>query len=130
MHVFIPLVPRVADACMRRARSELDEVLQHLTELSSVMGITGEELSAFIRVLLKASWAHVEFEPIEGIEFEFKAIAGDDIELEVRVRRDNTTIIKEYTVPEFLLIEAMRSAGPRRSGRKRGARRRSKNRRS
>ena len=126
MHVFIPLVPRVADACMRRARSELDEVLQHLTELSSVIGITGEELSTFMRVLLRASWAHVEFEPIEGVEFEFKAVAGDDIELEVRVRRDNMTIIKEFTVPEFLLIEALKPIKPRKNGRRKKARRRPK----
>ena len=129
MHVFIPLVSRVADACMSGARSELDEVLQRLTELSSVIGITNEELSAFMRVLLRASWAHVEFEPIEGVEFEFKAVSGDDIELEVRVRRDNTTIIKEYTVPEFLLMEVLRPARPKRNGRRKRARRRSKNRR-
>lgn len=130
MYVFIPLASWVADACMSGARSELDEVLQHLTELSSVIGITGEELSTFMRVLLRASWAHVEFEPIEGVEFEFKAISGDDIELEVRIRRDNTTIIKEYTVPEILLMKAMRPAGQRRSGRKKRARRRFKNKRS
>jgi len=111
---------------MSGARSELDEVLQHLTELSSVIGITGEELSTFMRVLLRASWAHVEFEPIEGVEFEFKAVAGDDIELEVRVRRDNMTIIKEFTVPEFLLIEALKPIKPRKNGRRKKARRRPK----
>ncbi len=108
---------------MKRTRSELDEVVCHLTELASTIGVTSEELSTFMRIIARASWAHVEFEPVEGVEFEFKAVAGGGVELEVRARRGNTTIIKEFEIPEFLIRRSDLSPQARRPRRRRARRR-------
>ncbi len=88
---------------MRRVRSELDEVAYRLHELAGLVGVSEQELLAFLKVVSKADWANVEFRPIEGLEFEFESFAGGQIRLEITVRRGRTTVIREYDVPDLLV---------------------------
>lgn len=121
---------------MRRARSELDEVACRLYELARLIGVTEHELLAFVKVLSKADCASVAFSPIEDVDFEFRAFSDGEVTLEITVRRDRTTIIKEYEVPELLVkgdISEVRLRpqpwpGPegRRASKRRGRRRRSR----
>jgi len=87
---------------MRRARSELDEIVRRLSELAAFIGVSSGELSTFIKVLSKSDWASVEFRPFDGLEVEFDAVPGS-IKLEITVRKENTTVIKEYKLPELLV---------------------------
>ena len=88
---------------MRPTKSEVDEVVNRLSELSTLIGVSPEDLLTFMRVLSKASWANVEFEPFEDLKFEFEGAFGGAMRLEITVRRGSTTIIKEYVIPEFFL---------------------------
>mgnify|MGYP000409701972 CR=1 FL=1 len=90
---------------MKPTKSEVDAVIGRLSELSTLIGVSHEELLTFIRVLSKASWANVEFEPLEGLKFEFEGLLGGWMKLEVTARKGNTTVIKEYRIPEFFLRE-------------------------
>ena len=88
---------------MRRAGSELDRVARRLYELASLIGVSEQELLAFMKVLSRADWANVEFRPIDGVEFEIESFSDGQIKLEITVKRDRTTIIKEYDVPDVLV---------------------------
>jgi len=88
---------------MRPTKSQVDEVVYHLSELSKMIGVKSGELLTFIKVLSKASWASVEFEPMEDVKFEFEGVLGGDMRLEVTVREGHTTIIKEFVIPRFFL---------------------------
>lgn len=72
-------------------------------ELAGLVGVSEQELLAFLKVISKADWANVEFRPIEGLEFGFESFAGGQIRLEITVRRGRTTVIREYDVPDLLV---------------------------
>ncbi|GEM_PF-1972466 len=88
---------------MKRVRSELDEVARRLYELANLIGVSEQELLAFMKVLSKADWANVEFRPLEGLSFGFEGLFGEGVRMEITVRRGNTTIVKEYEVPDILV---------------------------
>ncbi|RLI08318.1 hypothetical protein DRO32_02460 [Candidatus Bathyarchaeota archaeon] len=98
---------------MKPTKSEVDAVVSRLSELSMLIGVPREDLLTFMRVLSRASWANVEFEPVEGVKFEFEGLFGSSIRLEITARRGNTTIIREYRIPDFLIRDGEKSPSPR-----------------
>ncbi|RLI12919.1 hypothetical protein DRO33_01995 [Candidatus Bathyarchaeota archaeon] len=115
---------------MRWTKSELDEVARRLSELASLIRVSEHELLTAMKVLSKASWANVEFSPLEGVEFEITSFFDDEIRLKITVRKGNTTIVREYRVPDFLVkgdvtevcLRPVRARRPRRSRRRRARR--------
>ena len=71
-------------------------------ELAGLVGVSEQELLAFLKVISKADWASAEFRPIEGLEFEFESIA-DIVRLEITIKRGRTTVIREYDIPDLLV---------------------------
>lgn len=72
-------------------------------ELANLIRVSEQELLTAMKVLSKADWASAEFSPLDGVEFELTSFLGDDMKLKVTIRKGNTTIVKEYRVPGFLV---------------------------
>ncbi|HDI01387.1 MAG TPA: hypothetical protein ENF78_03055 [Candidatus Bathyarchaeota archaeon] len=88
---------------MRWARSVIDEVAKHLLDLAGLIKVSEHELLTAMKVLSKADWATAEFSSEDGTEFEITSFSGEELRLKVTIRKGNTTIIKDYYIPEFLV---------------------------